>query len=392
MKHSKQITSILIVCIVFLSSCADKIEITYPSHYTDEEYELLSQVLDLPESLDEYDLFSSPFGPANNNAIATLGRVMFYDSQLSSDGTVSCASCHQQQLAFSDNVAFSEGVHGNVTTRNSIALGSLLSFDAEYGEEGGSSPGLFWDERALNVRAQMEETIANEREMGMDVERLKELIQEQPHYQVLFQKAFFDEDITTDRILQSIEGFIRSISSRNSKFDEASDLKNQFVIGDMSIDFDGFTTSENKGKKLFNTNCGNCHESSLNPFGPKAFTNKINVANNGLDKIYSDRGVAEVSKLDADEGKFKVPGLKNIALTAPYMHDGRFASLEEVVDFYNEGIEDHENLHEHLLDEEGKPVRMQMSDSDKTDLVAFLNTLTDETLAKESKWSDPFKK
>jgi len=403
MKSAKTLTAIFLTSFVFLIACNDYVKVEESSFYEDDEYETISQDLDLPRNLDSYNVFVTGFGTTNDNMLATLGRVLFYDKDLSSDGTISCASCHDQQLAFADNVSLSEGVHGNLTTRNSIALGSLTSFDDEYGGADGSVPGLFWDERAPSVKAQMEQTFANPDEMGMDLSSLKGIVEAKPYYQTMFEIAHFEggsanNKITTNNILTAIETFVRSLSTTGSKFDQvAFDGSAFFTQGGLGGNWSEFTESENRGKHLFDQNCGSCHSRSIIPLGfsdPSEFDfgRPKSTANNGLDMTYTDKGVGSFTQKAKDNGKFKIPALKNIALSAPYMHDGRFESLGDVIDFYNSGIQDHENLDSALKDETGKAKRLNFDQQDKEDILAFLNTLTDHDMATDSKWSDPFKK
>lgn len=405
MKHS-MIISIALALVLFSIGCSEYVQYEPESIYNEDERALINEHLNLPETPDSYQIFDAGISDFNNNMIATIGRVLFYDKDLSSDGTISCASCHHQELAFADDVSFSEGVHKNLTSRNSIAIGSLASFNEEYGGQTGSdreeegTPGLFWDERAGSVKAQMEETFANPNEMGMDVSNLETIVKSKPFYQALFDITQFgfsaqgEQGITKDNILTAIEAFVRSVRSDQSKFDLLAANNNAFFLDDFNRDWTGFTTAENNGKVLFANHCGSCHGSSVlgNGFGLGLASIVSTVANNGLDKVYSDNGVGTVSKLAHDDGKFKIPGLRNIALTAPYMHDGRFANLDEVVDFYSEGIQQHNNLDVRLRDVNGNALQLNLSETDKDDLVAFLHTLTDEKMITATRWSDPFKK
>ena len=379
------------LCLVLVSICACQKDnsIVEQASYSDSDYRIISEKLNLPITIDDYKFDFSSFGDRLSNQKATLGRVLFYDKNLSLDGAVSCASCHKQELAFADDVAFSEGVSNNHTERNSIALGSLKSFDSEYRVQE-ESPGLFWDERVQTVKAQMEQTFENENEMGMDITQLKSIVEQEPHYQVLFRKALSTHDIDADKILHAIEVFVRSIKSSNSKFDKAVVTNSSFVGATFEEDWRGLNEQENRGKLLFHNHCQSCHRLVDEPFDMSRLPRK-SVANNGLDLRYKDTGVANISNDENDRGKFKIPGLRNIELTAPYMHDGRFNSLEEVINFYNEDIQAHPNLNKALKDENGNPKQLHLNNSEKKDLEAFLKTLTDHTLAKATRWSDPFK-
>lgn len=343
--------------------------------YTDEEYEILSASLDLPRIPYEYNPFDKIA-----NATATLGNVLFYDVSLSKDNSVSCGSCHQQQLAFADNVSFSKGVSDRLTARNSIALGSLTNF-GNYTSDPETT--LFWDGRVDNLHDQMIQTLRNPNEMDMELNEVLEKINERDHYKILSEKAFGTDQLTEFTILIALESFMNTINTF-SKFDEISFQQGNFIE---NVDWIGFTAQENLGKSLFHQNCVNCHSQTMAQV--KTLVEPIHNANNGLDLVYADKGHGEINPAPEAIGVFKVPGLRNIDLTAPYMHDGRFATLEEVIDFYSEGIQNHPNLHE-FLSENGLPKKFNFNQTEKEALVSFLKTLTDPKIMTEPKWSDPF--
>ena len=320
--------------------------------------------LDLPELPHDYGF---------SHGLGTLGRVLFYDTKLSSTEEISCASCHKQEIAFSDDVAFSHGVNG-VTTRNSIGLfGGVAYYSAPNS--------FFWDERAKRMEDQPGMTISNTIEMDMTLTKVAERLRQDAAYPILFKKAFGDSEIDEDRITQALVHFVRSITTNESKYDEELN-KNGFFVGP-ETQFSGYTSAENLGMKLYQNNCASCHGNTLSPL--------VATANNGLDEVYEDKGVGEVSFDVRQNGVFKVPLIRNVELTAPYMHDGRFETLEEVIDFYSEGIQSHENLHANLRNSDGSAKNMDFSREEKQALVAFLKTLTDHELAKKEKYADPFK-
>jgi len=343
--------------------------------YTDAERDILAEKLDLPAIPYNYSTVSAVNGLGH---IETLGRVLFYDKKLSIDGKISCASCHHQDLAFSDNKAFSQGPNGNMTKRNSIALGTFTSFASHY-NGGTDASRLFWDERARTIKEQLEETIMNPDEMGMDLDVLREVLTGDAQYEILFDKAFGSEEITEDRILSAIGDFVNSLTTKNSKFDLG-------YRGDIGSDYDNYTEQENLGKSIFTHNCNSCHGATLH-HRPRGFPK---VAQNGISISDDDLGVGGLTTRPADSGVFKIPSLRNVALTGPYMHDGRFATLKEVVEHYNSGIKNHPNLHP-LLKDGDAPIEMNLSGTDKAALIAFLHTLTDDTILNDEKWSDPFR-
>ncbi|MEM9547879.1 MAG: cytochrome c peroxidase [Bacteroidota bacterium] len=369
--------------------------------YTSEEYALISQDLSLPQVVSDYQLNLgehflpegktypkvniSSFGDIQlNNNRATLGRVLFYDETLSMDRNVSCGSCHLPEHAFSDVNKFSEGVNQVITKRNTLALATTLSFKISYNplDPGQAKSKFSWDDSSTDLPHQVKTAFRKENEMNIDDDEIKKRIAESPFYTVLFEKAFGDSEVNSDRIAESITAFVDAISAVNSKFDEGLEASPKFSE---EKDFYNFTEEENRGKELYNANCASCHTSKHN------FTVKAS-ANNGLELSYNDKGIGE--RLNKSElfGVFKIPFLRNIELTAPYMHDGRFATLEEVVDHYSHGVMNHPNLSEELKNEDGTPRNLNLNQDDKKALVAYLETLTDQSIASDERFTDPFKR
>jgi cytochrome c peroxidase len=303
---------------------------------------------------------------------ATLGRVLFYDKRLSFNQTIACASCHQQAHGFADPRRFSVGFNGGMTSRNAMSLSHARWYQRRH---------FFWDERADALENQVLMPIQNSTEMGMTLDALTNRLAAEPFYTNLFTTAFGTPDVNADRISRALAQFVRSIVSVRSKYD----------LG-VSNGFASFTPQENLGRQIFfgqthnNATCAACHGTDNFVPGPA-------LNNNGLEFPYVDLGVGGITGNPADDGKFKVPSLRNVELTAPYMHDGRFATLEEVVDFYNSGVVDNPNLSPPLRNPPGLPPgprRLNLSDQEKAALVAFLKTLTDPNLASDPKYSDPF--
>lgn len=308
---------------------------------------------------------------------ATLGRVLFYDKNLSGNQTISCASCHQQANGFSDSQALSVGFRGGKTRRHSMGLANAV-----WNNRGR----FFWDERAATLEEQVLMPFQDTVEMGMTLNGVVNAVQSEAFYPALFNNAFGTNVIDSARIAKALAQFIRSMVSVNSKYDTG-----RVQVNIPTAAFPNFTTSENNGKRLFflpkalgGLSCVGCHstEAFINP--------TAGATNNGLDLVSTlDSGVYEAIPNLAFLGAFKVPSLKNIELTAPYMHDGRFASLEDVVEHYNSGVQNHPNLNSSLKDN-GLPQQLNLTAQEKTDLVNFLKTLTDDVLANDIKFSDPF--
>ncbi|MCB9244793.1 MAG: cytochrome-c peroxidase [Flavobacteriales bacterium] len=330
----------------------------------------------LPTSINGTD--NMPLDNPITNDGATLGRVLFYDKSLSANGTIACASCHKQDKGFSDDAVLSIGFEGGTTGRHSMTL-----INARFYQRGR----FFWDERAATLEEQVLMPFQDPVEMGMTLEQVVQKVQEQSYYPELFEKAFGSRDIDSDRISKALAQFVRSIVSYSSKYDEGRAMSNG-----PGGNFPNFSAEENLGKNIFFQTipngggaCFGCHTTeafiSANP-GPQ---------NNGLDAVSTvDSGAGSVFPNPIFVGRFKTSSLRNIELTAPYMHDGRFATLEEVVEHYNSGIQAHPTLAPALTDPEGNPVRLNLTQAEKSALVAFLKTLTDNSVGSEEKWSDPF--
>ena len=310
--------------------------------------------------------------PLTNDG-ATLGRVLFYDNNLSFNRTTACASCHNQSQSFTDSNRLSKGFLGGLTRRHSMSLANARYFQ---------SGRFFWDERAATLETQVLMPFQDATEMGMTLPLVVERIREQTYYPALFQKAFGTTTITADLTARALAQFVRSMVSANSKYDVGRSR-----VATVNTDFPNFTASENNGKRLFLSgrgNCSGCHATEAHIAN--------NPTNNGVDAVSTtDLGVFETTRRPQDLGAFKVPSLRDIAVTAPYMHDGRFSTLEQVVEHYNSGIRPHTNLDRRLRDNRGQPIRMNLSQQEKQDLVAFLRTLTDLSFLNDVKFSNPFR-
>jgi len=303
-----------------------------------------------------------------SNAGAQLGRVLFYDKRMSLNNTVSCGSCHHQALAFSDRMMVSTGFGGKTTKRNSMSMNNPVTFN-----------NLFWDSRAKSTMDLSLRPVFDHIEMGMESdEMLEKKLALESYYGPLFKEAFGTEEVTRKRIAMAITHFLSSMISMNSKHDNV-------MAGKV-----GFTPMEKMGRDIFfssRANCSKCHSGDNfsapdEPGGSYGAPTVAGTANVGLDKNYADNGKGN--------GKFRIPSLRNVELTGPYMHDGRFATLEAVVDHYSKGIQAHPHLDANLKMLNGQPMRMNFSAEEKDALVAFLRTLTDYTFVTDQKYSDPF--
>lgn len=288
-----------------------------------------------------------------------LGRRLFHDVQLSVNGRQSCASCHQAEAGFVDaNKAVSKGAKGAIGSRNSMPLFNLAWKDS-----------FFWDGRAPSLRAQVLMPIQSEIEMHESLPRVQAKLTK-AGYGIQFEQAFGSRRIDSDRIARALEQFLLTIVSYTSRFDQAVRGETQLSETEKK-GFYLFMTEYDPRRGLKGADCFHCHGGPL--FGNNGF------ANNGLDTSFPDLGLATHTGREHDKGRFSVPSLRNVALTAPYMHDGRFETLEEVITHYASGVKRSPTLDPNLA----KHARhgIELSAADQKALVAFLKTLTDPNLA-----------
>jgi cytochrome c peroxidase len=375
---------ILLLCLFYMS-CKKDAEIMQNAS----ELDVLNKHLELPSQVYAYSnpnlpaFFSNPFikiqdNTPNSNKItnwgATLGRVLFYDTRLSYNKTISCASCHIQKFGFTDTAVKSKGFNGGLTNRHSMSLINAAYY---------SSGRFFWDERAESLEVQVLQPIQDALEMGMTLDSVESRLRSTEFYPILFKYAFGNSEITQESISKALAQFVRSIVSFQSPYDNARALaKDQFE------NFNSFTAEENLGKSIFmnrtQVNCSGCHTSDVFVVD--------NPRNNGLTATNSDVGVFIHTGNNADKGSFKAPSLKNSALRENFMHDGSIRGLRAVIEHYNTGIQTNPNLDPHLIDvSSGQALKMNLSPTEISALLAFLNTLTDEAIVNDDKYSNPFK-
>lgn len=301
------------------------------------------------------------------DAGAFLGRVLFYDTRLSANSTVSCSTCHVQKHAFSDPRPVSTGFRGRPMDRNSLALHDLRYTRA----------GFFWDERSESLEEAVLQPLFSHVEMGLDPATLIDRLSHDSHYTGLFEKAFPSREITVSRVARALAQFIRSMESNRSKYDEA--VAN---VPSSRDNFPAFTSSENLGKRVFFDRCVSCHHLGNEP--KVAIFAMFRSLNNGIDRdgTVRDGGRGDVTFDPSEVGSFKASTLRNVEYTAPYMHDGRLATLEDVIEHYSTGVNRHPNL--------GPVVRHLFSAEEKTALVDFLKTLSDPHFITDPKFSDPW--
>jgi len=318
---------------------------------------------------------NTPAGTQDNPVVAALGRVLFHDRQLSFTNTVSCASCHKQDQGFGDAARFSTGFDGvGKTTAHAMRLANLRFFAAGT---------MFWDKRAASLEAQSTLPVQHPVEMGFDAAHggmpaLVQRMQSLPYYTELFAASFGDPAITEERMQQALAMFMRGMVSTHSRWDEAFAQVFDPNLPDKGVNkpLPGFTPEENRGRELFmapraagGQACAACHQ-------PPSFA----------------LGGSGSNGLDAGEARrMKSPSLKNVALSSSFMHDGRFSSLEEVVEHYSSGVQDGPGLDNRLKGPDGAALKPNLSTEDKAALVAFMKTLSDPVLAADTRFASPFR-
>ena len=332
---------------------------------------------DIPEYITKDNTDGNPI----NDKAATLGRVLFYDKNLSNDGTIACASCHIQANAFGDPSVQSTGVNGLTGRHSPRLVNPRFSREAHF----------FWDERAETLEAQTTQPIQDHIEMGYsgtngdpNINDLINHLESIEYYNTLFEFAFDDPEITENRMQLALAQFIRSIQSFDSRFDEGLTQ-----VNNTSEPFPNFTSQENRGKHLFintpneGTGCAECHI-------PPEFSITIHSQNNGVITV-----AGMPSEIDLTNTR--PPSLRNLVnpngnLNSPLMHDGSFTSLLEVVNHYNHIPNNpaNTNLDTRLTDPNGEPQQLNLTEEQKQDLIAFLKTLSGTDIYTNEKWSDPF--
>jgi len=384
MKSSRIILLFLSLIVVLISCNRDELIV---NQFPNEDFDLISASLNLPiEPLDYEMIIPSSLGnPVTfDNNKATLGRVLFYDTDLSSDKTVSCGTCHKQELAFSDDVSFSDGVLDNQSLRNTMSLGSVLSFQVYY--QSVSNPSgipFLWDNSAGSADELSKMAFTSPHEMGMDMPDVVDEVNSKNYYAPLVKAAYDTEEINETDLLDALSEFVRAIGSFDSRFDR--EFNSMFAThGHMNIattlNYDSFTDQENIGKTIYMNDCTSCHS----PINARPL---VLSANNGLYMDYPDKGIVKGWSSD----QFKVPTLRNLAYSAPYMHDGSLETLDDVIEHYSTGVQPTEHLSYVLQELDGTPIHQNYTADEKEALKAFLLTMTDNTLIESERFSNPFK-
>jgi cytochrome c peroxidase len=307
--------------------------------------------------------------PITNQAVL-LGRYLFYDKILSVDSTMSCGSCHKQQYAFSDSPNdFSVGRNGVRMPRNTMALFNLAWY-----------PAMFWDGKAASIEEQVFHPVRNTMEMNLNWVDASKRVSKNKFYKGLFSEAFNTKHIDSVLISKAIGQFLRSIISHQSKYDRVLNGEDLFTEGERQ----GFVLMNDQSKG----DCLHCHTTDADVLGTT-----LTFSNNGLDDVtnssdFKDKGYGAITGKATDNGKFIIPSLRNILLTAPYMHDGRFKTLEQVLDFYSDGVKQCANIDSKMgFSHQGGA---HLSQEEKQKIISFLKTLTDSVFISNPEYADPF--
>lgn len=307
--------------------------------------------------------FPAPVYTFGNNPVsragAELGQMLFYDPVLSLDSSIACANCHQQAVAFSDPVhRFSRGVDDAVGFRNAPAIQNM-AFQNNF----------FWDGGVKHLDFVPINAVTSKIEMAETLEHVVQKLKRSKFYPEKFKDAFQEDQITSQQMLYALSQFMNLMVSANSKYD-------QYVRKETDL-----TKEESEGLEIFEAHCRTCHATDL--FTDDSFRN------NGLDAGFEkDAGRERITEFSGDRGKFKVPSLRNVDLTSPYMHDGRFNTLQQVLDHYSNTVKDSETL-DPLL-KQGESLGIVLSAEEKVKLIAFLKTLSDETFTHDKRFANPF--
>jgi cytochrome c peroxidase len=342
----------------------------------DPPYVYRDEDLPLPHNHQANSSTSQPSDNRITNEGATLGRVLFYDRRLSITNTVACATCHVQSRGFGPQDRFSIGALGIPTRRHAMALTNVRF---------GSSHHWFADMRAETLETLVLEPMQNPEELGSARELLESKLRATSFYPALFEAAFGTAEITHDRVARALAQFLRSLLSYRAKADLAfNPMTNDPWQPELFL-----TPQEFRGLEIFRNDtgarCSACHDLH---FGANIWH-----ANNGLDVVPTDPGALNPAiQRNGSLGVFRAASLRNVAISAPYMHDGRFATLRDVINHYDHGVQDSPHLDFILRDSlgSGLPRRLNLSEEDKDDLEAFLHTMTDHELLADPKFSDPF--
>ena len=309
--------------------------------------------------------FPSPVYELSNNPLTeegvALGKMLFYDARLSRTNTISCGFCHMQPSAFTHHGHdLSHGIDDKLGRRNSLPIQNLIFYTT-----------FFWDGGVHNLDLVPLNAIGNEVEMDEEVDNIIAKLNAKAEYPTQFKNAFGTEEITTTRFLQALSQFMATMISANSRYDK-------YIRGEENTLLTG---AELQGLEIFKQKCSSCHATDL--FTDQSYRNNGFSSSTDLER---DKGREEITLNETDRGKFKVPSLRNVEFSAPYMHNGKLQSLDAVMDFYSDGVHDSPTL-DPLLKQNGN-LGIQLTPAEKELIIQFLYTLTDHQYLNEAKFSE----
>jgi cytochrome c peroxidase len=315
-----------------------------------------------------------------------LGRLLFYDKILSADFTMSCASCHQIDKAFTDGLPTAVGIAGIASRRNSMSL-----INVGYNWKPNRQNNFNWDGHFATLEAQVLAPVEHPLELNISWDTVIARLQAHPHYPRLFRKAFgidYINQINKQLAAKAMAQFLRTLNSAASQYDASQWQAFQYLTEEEQRGFDLFLGDSRGGSISKDAECGHCHNVTRN-FATFA---RNDFSNNGLDSAntladFPDYGLGAITGRNQDNGKFREVSLRNIALTAPYMHDGRFSTLEQVLDHYASGGHPSPNLANEMA---ASPTIRTLTAQEKSDIIAFLHALTDTSYVNRQEWQDPF--
>ena len=350
-----------LIAFIAIVGCQRDVEVPEPKSVQDQIPDPTPYELRIPQGFPDY--YRNPDNPLTLEGIA-LGKKLFHDPILSDGNKQSCASCHDQSKGFSDPRRFSPGVvPGAIGTRNAMAIINL-AWRREF----------FWDGRALSLEHQAVDPVKNPIEMNLEWSQAIQKLKAHEEYPLLFERAFGVEDFDSSHVVKAIAQFEKTLISSSSKYDK-------YLRGESSL-----TDKERFGMDLYmseKADCFHCHNGIT--FTDNSFRN------NGLQNTVADSGLGAVNGNPMDIARFKVVTLRNIGFTAPYMHDGRYQTLEQVINFYSDSVNQQSpNIDPVMLKSNRQNGSLNLSDEEKEALIAFLNTLNDSTFIENERFSSPF--
>jgi cytochrome c peroxidase len=343
----KKITALLIL--IMLNSCIKQKDEQKPDIYASIKFE---KPLNFPDTY--YDISTNPPTPAGFK----LGKALFYDGLLSRDGTISCGTCHQQPFAFTHHEHdVSHGIDDKLGIRNAPSLQNL-AWQKEFNWDGGVNHLDFFSVQPIENPVEMDEKLSN----------VLQKLRNHSTYPSLFKEAFGSEEITTEHFLKALSQFMLMMISADSRYD-------RYLAGKESL-----TAQEIRGLQLFEQKCSACHKGIL-------FTDLSYRDNGLLPSNRNDTGREKITLSPTDRYKFKVPSLRNVEFSRPYMHDGRFTSLMQVLNHYQTGVRNNPNV-DNLLRKPDNSLGIDLTEQEKQDIIAFLRTLTDQNFLKDERFSE----